>query len=98
LCIYHFIPTRRSSDLMAPLFDNGSSLSYGETDEQLARYQDIDAYIRRGRHHCAWDGGLKGDRHLDLCKLFFETYKPAGVAREFVDRKSTRLNSSHVKI
>ncbi|WP_337181427.1 HipA domain-containing protein [Shinella sp.] len=71
---------------MAPLFDNGSSLSYGETDEQLARYQDVDAYIRRGRHHCAWDGGLKGDRHLDLCKLFFETYKPAGVAREFMIR------------
>ncbi|MDL2401589.1 HipA domain-containing protein [Rhizobium mayense] len=71
---------------MAPLFDNGSSLSYGEPDDQLARYQDLDAYIRRGRHHCAWDGGPKGDRHVELCKLFFETYKPAGVAEEFMIR------------
>lgn len=71
---------------MAPLFDNGSSLSYGETDEQLVRYHDFDAYIRRGRHHCAWDGGTRGDRHLDLCRLFFETYKPAGAAKDFMIR------------
>ncbi|MBB2840174.1 UNVERIFIED_ORG: hypothetical protein GGE64_003941 [Rhizobium etli] len=71
---------------MAPLFDNGSSLSYGETDEQLARFQDLDAYIRRGRHHCAWDDGHKGERHGDLCVSFFENYKPAGVAEDFMIR------------
>jgi hypothetical protein len=72
--------------VMAPLFDNGSSLSYGETDEQLARFQDIDAYIRRGRHHCAWSAGIKGDRHIELFTLFHETYKPAGVVEDFMIR------------
>ncbi|GES47135.1 hypothetical protein RsS62_63870 [Rhizobium dioscoreae] len=76
---------------MAPLFDNGSSLSYGEGDEQLSRFRDLDAYIRRGRHHCAWGDALKGERHIDLCSSFFENYNPTGVADEFMIRFSDDL-------
>lgn len=72
---------------MAPLFDNGSSLSYGETDNHLARLTDLDAYIRRGRHHCGWDGtNARGSRHLELCEMFMETYKPAGFLDRFMIR------------
>ncbi|KQY12715.1 HipA domain-containing protein [Rhizobium sp. Root482] len=71
---------------MAPLFDNGSSLSYGETDEQLNRLRDLDAYIRRGRHHCAAGNIAKGDRFIELCEMFLVAYKPAGIADEFMIR------------
>lgn len=72
---------------MAPLFDNGSSLSYGETDEHLARLSDLDAYIGRGRHHCGWNASdMKGTRHLELCEMFLQAYKPAGLLDEFMIR------------
>ncbi|EHK76241.1 hypothetical protein SM0020_19622 [Sinorhizobium meliloti CCNWSX0020] len=72
---------------MAPLFDNGSSLSYGETDDHLSRLTDLNAYIRRGRHHCGWEGAdPKGDRHLDLCQMYVQAYHPAGLLDEFVIR------------
>tara|TARA_R100001132_G_C3271939_1_gene94028 strand:+ start:1202 stop:2155 length:954 start_codon:yes stop_codon:yes gene_type:complete len=78
---------RNFTSQMAPLFDNGSSLSYGETDEHLGRLTDLDAYIRRGRHHCGWQGSdSKGARHLELCEMYLTSYKPTGNLMDFVIR------------
>lgn len=72
---------------MAPRFDHGSSLSYGETDGHLARLPDLDGYIWKGRHHCGWAGpDSKGGRHVELCGKFAESFHVSGHAREFVIR------------
>lgn len=40
---------------MAPLFDNGTSLGYGISDENLD--SSIDRFLSKGLHHCGWDPG-----------------------------------------
>lgn len=74
---------------MAPLFDHGSSLSYGDPDERLHQIgRDLDSYIKRGRHHCWWKNEQEGSTHIELCGLFIETFKPAGMLDDFVIRFS----------
>lgn len=71
---------------MAPLFDNGTSLEYGKLDDALKRIsEDLDSYIKRGRHHCSWNkADMKGTSHLEMCGLFGSVYEPTVTAKNFM--------------
>jgi hypothetical protein len=67
---------------MSPVFDNGTSLGYEPADEALAApwpAARLAAYIGRGTHHCSLNDATKGTPHVELCKMFLETYPSAGV-------------------
>lgn len=63
---------------MTPLFDNGTSLGYGLTEERVSSLADpsaVKAYASKGTHHCGWD--LKDDtpgQHVELCAKFAFSY------------------------
>src|SRR5690606_41388001 len=78
----HSFPTRRSSDLILLLADNLGYGDVGSFGSQLHRTPNIDRLAEEG---------------IRLTSF----YVSSGVctpSRASLDRKSTRLNSSHVKI
>src|SRR5207302_4661008 len=81
-------PTRRSSDLAsvgagtARIHDGPTHVPAGSRRYPPA-FGGVDAHARHGHHHQSW-------------KAILQT--PADTFASRQDRKSTRLNSSHVKI
>jgi hypothetical protein len=73
-----------STPTLAPIFDNGTSLGYEQTDTKLDKAFDpawLKSYIDKGRHHCGWD--LADDRqgfHLELCSRYLSAYPDASSA------------------
>lgn len=63
---------------MAPVFDQGTSLAYQITDEQMSREatdEAISRHIARGNHHLRWEddaGVVRG--HFDVCRLAAKKY------------------------
>src|SRR5699024_11314407 len=82
----HSFPTRRSSDLV--------SQAGGLTSEDLLPHQAIVGQVEGELQHALRRRGLRVDLPcpLNCCGL------QVGVVHHAVDRKSTRLNSSHVSI
>jgi hypothetical protein len=80
-------PTRFETS-MAPLFDNGTSLGYEQSNDALRkRWSDdrIKKYVERGTHHCTWlDSDRKGMKHIELCTRFCEAYPTAGAVMKKV--------------
>lgn len=76
-------PTRGSMNYsMAPLYDNGVSLGYEQTDEAVGiEWSDAQvlSYVRKGRHHCAWALRVTlGGQHAELCAKLCTEYPAAG--------------------
>ena len=75
---------------MAPLYDNGTSLGYGITDDQLSEKNVEDlvtAFVAKGRHHCGWDASDdERGGHVALCARFANTYPRAIAAMQNVIR------------
>lgn len=61
---------------MAPLYDNGTSLGYGITEEKLGggwNAEQVRAFVMRGRHDCGWSRDEDGPTsHIDLTRRFIE--------------------------
>lgn len=75
---------------MAPLYDNGTSLGYGITDDQLETKNVDDLltrFVAKGLHHCGWDAA-DDERapHVALCARFAATYPGAIAAMQNVIR------------
>lgn len=63
----------RPTYVLAPAFDNGTSLGHIIRDEDLSKYRSEDAltaFIGRGRHHFGWTSGDGLRQHVDLCAHF----------------------------
>lgn len=75
---------------MTPLFDNGTSLGYGLTEEALAELNDpaaVERYSSRGNHHCGWNFADDGPSpYVDLCDKFAIAYPEAIAAMRNVIR------------
>src|SRR5690606_40937089 len=84
----HSSPTRRSSDLGM----NASTFSARVT---IATFSDIYSAVTSAIG--TLKGPLHGGANEGVMRMLQEIGDPA-VAADWVDRKSTRLNSSHVKI
>ncbi len=73
---------------LAPAFDNGASLGYELPDAKLGpllKRDGLDAYLRRGTHHCGWDrANDRRERHIELCRRYLDTYPEAGAAMKSV--------------
>src|SRR5690606_41977216 len=81
----HSVPTRRSSDLIGGI--------RGCADELLAEEQDAD---RRETLSVITRAAARAAGIVQQLQRFAQ--KPSSQRTELEDRKSTRLNSSHVKI
>src|SRR5690606_41981261 len=82
----HSFPTRRSSDLLEPAAlagVPGIARVHGDRDGYLAR-AGLDSRAMAQATHLVWATG--------------GSMVPADEMQAYLDRKSTRLNSSHVKI
>src|SRR5690606_40914393 len=81
----HSFPTRRSSDLLVH-----------ELSEFLVEQMDSPSDLKRpllGRRKCRWSAPVPLDRFRTIAQTTNTTINDV-----LLDRKSTRLNSSHVKI
>jgi hypothetical protein len=69
---------------LAPAFDNGTSLGYEMIESRILQQWDdvrLNKYLDRGTHHCGWKfNDMSGGQHVDLCKMFAQTYPDAGIA------------------
>lgn len=80
-------PEGRSEVAFSPIFDNGTSLGYGITDDQLKRIDDsrMDRFLAKGTHHCGWDVGEDGPTsHIELCRRYVTNYPQAAAAMKTV--------------
>jgi hypothetical protein len=67
---------------LAPVFDNGTSLAYEQTEQSMAQHWDdnrLAAYIDRGKHHCSWirSQDVRAG-HISLCEIFQQAYPETG--------------------
>src|SRR5690606_39297244 len=86
----HPFPTRRSSDL-----DSGADKDHPELKDVIAREFDaVGGTFEPHAHGTGMAGAIAGQ---DTLKSAAPNARILNV-RAFADRKSTRLNSSHVKI
>ena len=71
-------PAGRPVHLMAPAFDNGTSLGFIIGEKQLETYaapNRLAAFIGAGHHHFGWTSGDKpSGQHVDLCARFAEEF------------------------
>src|SRR5207302_9287083 len=91
-------PTRRSSDLAA-----GTTYDSGDYQASLERLIELADYpgLRRAQTAGRQEGRLQGigiSTYVEEAAGFAEDRATARLELDGTDRKSTRLNSSHVKI
>lgn len=71
-------PDGRPIHIMAPAFDNGTSLGFIIGEKQLQKYASPDqlaAFINAGHHHFGWTSGDKpSGQHVALCARFVEAF------------------------
>jgi hypothetical protein len=71
-------PDGRPAYLMAPAFDNGTSLGFIIGEEQLKSYAAparLAAFIAGGHHHFGWTSGDKPSaQHVALCARFAQAF------------------------
>src|SRR5699024_12147135 len=82
----HSFPTRRSSDLI-----HNIGLRLALHRAQVSVVPNLQQFIASGRTQCHGGQAL-------LCPLLHMAGEPGGITGRGRDRKSTRLNSSHVSI
>lgn len=71
------------SPRLAPAFDNGTSLGWQTPEEKLVeKCGEVHRFIEDGRHHYAWQNGLKGDQHIALVKHFVQNSDASSQACE----------------
>src|SRR5690606_41698408 len=94
---HHILPTRRSSDLARPNNPTGTLWPSSLVAELAAALPDV--LVVSDEAYAAYAGDGMVARTAELPNLVvMQTLSKIGLAALRVDRKSTRLNSSHVKI
>lgn len=66
---------------MAPVFDNGTSLGYMQSDARLAAFSGnkLDQFIAKGNHHMSWDlANETRTCHMDLCRQMMSSSETSG--------------------
>ncbi|KAA0891651.1 HipA domain-containing protein [Oryzomonas rubra] len=75
------------SAVIAPAFDNGTSLGHEIIDSNLAKFENLDmlnSYINRGKHHARWQkDDIDRITHIEFMKRY---------ANKFPDTRQTILN------
>src|SRR5690606_39635495 len=95
--VYSF-PTRRSSDLRLDRLHAEGVVTRQQRDE--AQVKSVDAEQQALAARALYDQALAGAREQDRSAAQAQVRQAEGALAEVqaADRKSTRLNSSHVKI
>src|SRR5690606_41932843 len=98
LLVLHSFPTRRSSDLWIDRAGRFRSLGDGQVDFKSI-FSKMAQYNFAGWAVLEWECALKhSDDGAKEGAEFIKNHIIRVTDRAFEDRKSTRLNSSHVKI
>src|SRR5699024_11381122 len=94
----HSFPTRRSSDLHIHHWNTATQLpTRAETGWQMLTEQSISDYVAAVAHYC--NTLFAPAEHRSALRMVYTPLHGVGAATfDQLDRKSTRLNSSHVSI
>lgn len=67
-------PEGRSANILAPVFDNGTSLGWQTSEEKFPLSQlDLARFVNKGVHHCGWFDGDENGQHIALVRHLAET-------------------------